>query len=311
MELKSLKCSKCGGLLRQIGDGKYICGSCGTSFMADYDKEDVEYQKIKVDAELKKKEMEMAERRMEVFQNTTQNVGKKVRTIAIVMISIFVCMTFISIFAGISRMMDMQKSHGSNEDWKAQSESRSKALLEEAERIKESQERAAEESRQAMLAAYKVTPENLMADEFFMKNATAAMKSEIKNNTHLYWTNWVWNEEPIYVTSFLLTAKDDNAWDHNILVNVYKVFWDKEYESHTNKYVMYDATCLKNVSLNDDGTIKTDYAADGLSYHNEIVENQFLSGYADYDQLIREEIYGNTDYTYVEFQFPAEYVTNP
>ena len=42
MELKSLKCSKCGGLLRQIGDGKYICGSCGTSFMADYDKEDVE-----------------------------------------------------------------------------------------------------------------------------------------------------------------------------------------------------------------------------------------------------------------------------
>ena len=33
--------------------------------------------------------------------------------------------------------------------------------------------------------------------------------------------------------------------------------------------------------------------------------NQFLNGYTDYDQLIREEIYGQSEYNYVEFQFPG------
>ena len=44
--------------------------------------------------------------------------------------------------------------------------------------------------------------------------------------------------------------------------------------------------------------------------HNEIVVNQFLNGYADYDQLIREEIYGQAGYNYVEFQFPGASVGN-
>ena len=311
MELKSLKCSKCGGLLRQIGEGKYICGSCGTSFMADYDKEDVEYQKIKIDAEIKKKELEMAQRRMEAFQSTTQSVRKKVKTFAVVIISFFVISMIISVFAGISRMTGMlSSSHNSSEELRAQRESESKARAEEQERLRESRERAEQEAKAALLASYHVTPEELLADEFFVKNATAALTSALKSNTHLYWTNWVWNEEPEYLTSYLLTAKDDDNWDHNILINVYKVHWDKEYEHETVKYVMFDGTCLKNVSKNEDGTIKTDYSADGMSYHSEIIANQYLSGYSDYDQLIREEIYGNADYTYVEFQFPAQYFSN-
>ena len=30
--------------------------------------------------------------------------------------------------------------------------------------------------------------------------------------------------------------------------------------------------------------------------------NQLLRGYADYDQLIRQEIYGNADFDYTEFK---------
>ena len=315
MELKSLRCPNCNGPVRQIGDNKFICDSCGTSFVADYDQEDVDIQRIKSEEAVRKKQIESYRNTVQTVSGEIRHVNPKLRAVAIAIVVVVFIMAisfFYNFFLYFQKLGGHAKYYYEDyEQMREDQKARAAELAQEAERLRESQAKAAEEIQMALHASYKVTPEELMADSFFMQNAADALKAELQNNTKLYWTNWVWNEEPQYVTSFLLTAKDANAWDHNILVSVYKVFWDKEYETHTEKYVMYDATCLKNVSLNEDGTIKTDYVADGLYYHNEIVENQFLSGYADYDQLIREEIYGNSDYTYVEFQFPEEYVTNP
>ena len=68
--------------------------------------------------------------------------------------------------------------------------------------------------------------------------------------------------------------------------------------------MIYDGACLYNVSRNEDGTIRSDYDPDELSFHSELIRNQYLSGYTEYDQLVRQEIYGNGDYEYFEFTMP-------
>ena len=152
---------------------------------------------------------------------------------------------------------------------------------------------------------YKLKPENILADSFFLENATKTIETQLKDNTNLYYTNWVYNE-PEYITSYILYAKDENARIQNMVVGIYKLNWDKVYDDRTENYVMYDGACLYNVSFNDDGTLKSDYVPHSMSYHSEIIANQFLSGYSDYDQLIRQEIYGNSDYDHQEFNMKNE-----
>ncbi|MBO4748845.1 MAG: hypothetical protein J5546_00860, partial [Lachnospiraceae bacterium] len=89
MQLKSLRCPNCSGSVRQIGDGKYVCESCGTSFVPDLDPEDVEAERIKAEAEVKKA-------RIQAASNMTSDVQRKARmarargNVAIVMILAFV-----------------------------------------------------------------------------------------------------------------------------------------------------------------------------------------------------------------------------
>ena len=40
------------------------------------------------------------------------------------------------------------------------------------------------------------------------------------------------------------------------------------------------------------------------TYHSELIRNQYLSGYTEYDLLVRQEIYGKGDYEYFEFTMP-------
>ena len=58
-----------------------------------------------------------------------------------------------------------------------------------------------------------------------------------------------------------------------------------------------------DISLKDDGTIKSDYKAQEFSGHTEIPRTQFLKGYYDRDQLYRETILGKSDYKVTEFDF--------
>ena len=213
------------------------------------------------------------------------------------------------IIGGISASFTMQRLAASSaasrqreEQRQKEQEEKRKQQEEEQQRRKEEEERRKEAEKQALLASYKVTPEELMADPFFTENAKAAIIAQVKDNTDLFYTNWVLTEME-YMTSYIFYAKDENARRHNYVVSVYRVHWDKVYDDHVDHYVMYDGACLQNVSKNEDGTIKTDYVPHELTYNSELVANQFLSGYTDMDQLIRREVYGNADYDYVEFDF--------
>lgn len=316
MELKSIRCPNCGGPVRQINENRFVCDSCGTSFMPDYDREDVDMQRIKAEEEIQKRRLEMQRGTGNPSHPQVRRSSSRARGIAIAII-VIVCFSSIislSVFVNIVnrlRISGYGTSSSYQESREAERRASSEARERERQESREAEERAKEASKQALLASYKVTPEDLLEDEFFVENAVSALRNKLESNTFLVWDNWVWNEEPEYLTSYLLLAKDDNNRTHNILINIYKVHWDREHDDGTvDHYVMYDGTCLKNVSINEDGTIKTDYGAGEMTYNSEIIGSQMINGYSDYDDLIRQEIYGNADYTYVEFQFPESVETS-
>ncbi len=302
MKLMSLNCPNCNGLVKQIGEGKFHCENCGTSFLADYDWDDVEYERVKSESEFRKQQINMQQMGMAAAQRR-QKQANKAKTIAIAIVVSFFILITIPVAIGSIYMQQVREQAYAEQQRVREEEREQKRQQEEEKRRQEAEAKAAAEeaARQALLASYKVTPEDLLADSFFLENANKTIEGQLEKNTNLYYTNWVLGE-PEYITSYLLIAKNEDNREHNIVMSIYKLHWDKVYDDRTEHYVMYDGACLKNVSLNDDGTIKSNYTPDPLSYNSEIVANQLLRGYADYDQLIRQEIYGNADFDYTEFK---------
>ena len=307
MQLLSLKCPNCNGSLKMVKEGVFYCQNCDSEFMADYDKDDVEYQKMKTEAELRKQQLNMAE------SGAAERARKAKDQFKIKLIGIAVGFILLLIIVVPTVIVTLKTQREAQEAYLQQQREREERQEAEArereERLRQEEEDrlAAEEAeRQAILESYRLTPEEITADTFFTENASKTFRVQLWDNTNLFYDNWKWNEEPEYITSFLLTAKDENNREQNILISIYKIYWDKEYEDRTDRYVMYDGACFYNISRNEDGTIRCDYAPDSLTFNSEIVANQFLSGYTDYDQLIRQEIYGNSEYTYVEFTMPED-----
>ena len=302
MKLMSLNCPNCNGPVKQIGEGKFHCENCGTSFLADYDRDDVEYERVRSESEFRKQQMNMQQMGMAAAQNR-QKQANRAKMIAIIIVA---AMFILVAIPGAVFSMHMQRitAEAQAEHQRVREEAREQERQQaEEKRRQEAEAKAAAEeaARQALLASYKVTPEDLLADSFFLENANKTIEGQLEGNTNLYYTNWVFGGAE-YITSYLLIAKNEDNREHNIVLSIYKLHWDKVYDDRTEHYVMYDGACLKNVSLNEDGTIKCNYTPHSMSYNSEIVANQFLSGYSDYDQLIRQEIYGNADYDYTEFK---------
>lgn len=305
MQLMSLKCPNCNGALKMVNEGTFYCVSCDSAFMADYDKDDLEYQKMKVEAEIRKQQLNQAQTGAEVQKSKAKDQFR-IKLIVIGVVAAF--FLIITVPTMIITLQTEKKAAETRIQQEKEREERREAEEKEKEE-KRRQEEAAREAeeeaaRQARLASYRLSAEELGSDEFFVENANMALKLQLWENTSLFYTDWVWNEEPEYITSYFLTAKDENAREQNILISIYKITWDKEDEDGTDRYVVYDGACLYNISKNEDGTIRSDYDPDELSLHSELIRNQYLSGYADYDQLIRQEIYGNGDYVYFEFSMP-------
>ena len=107
MKLKSIRCPNCNGPVKQIGERKYVCESCGTSFMADYDQEDVEMQRIKAESELKQKRLETVQKGMEQVSKM-QRTGSPRKIFAIVFCMIF-AMVMISIISTIGYLVNYSK----------------------------------------------------------------------------------------------------------------------------------------------------------------------------------------------------------
>ncbi len=302
MQLMSLKCPNCNGDLKMVKEGTFYCANCDSAFVADYDKDDIEYQKMKVEEAIRKQQLGQAQ------SNAADRARRAKDSFRIKMIVLAVVAAVVMTIVVPTVIVTLQTQKRAVEtrlqqeqEREAQRKAEEKEKEEKRKQEEEARAAAEEAERQAKLAAYRVTPEELGADDFFMKNANEAILRQLWDNTDLFYTDWSWYEDPEYITSYLLFAKDENERTQNMLVSIYKVHWEKDLDDSTEQYDMYDGVCLYNISRNEDGTIRSDYDPDELGYHSELIRNQFLSGYEDYDQLIRQEIYGNADYDYQEF----------
>ena len=181
MQLMSLKCPNCNALVEQTEEGKFHCPSCGTSFLADYDEEDVEYQRIKTEAEIRNRQLDLAEKRMAGGQTGAQ-LRRPVQKSKAVTISIVVFIIFLIAMTGFSAVFAMQRAAASSiasrqreEQREREQEVKRKQQEEEQKRRKEEEESRKAAEKQALLDSYKVTPEDLAADPFFTENAKAAI----------------------------------------------------------------------------------------------------------------------------------------
>ena len=301
MQLMSLKCPNCNGPLKMVNEGTFYCASCDSAFMADYDKDDLEVQKMKVETEIRKQQLSQAQTGAEVQKRRAKDQFRlKVIIIAVVAVLALI----ITVPTVIVTLQSEKKAVETRLQEEKERQEREEAEEKEKEEKRKQEEAAEEAERQAKLASYRLSAEEITSDEFFAENANKALVKQLQDNTSLFYDGWVWNEEPEYITSYFLTAKNDDADYQNILVSIYKVHWDKEDDNGTDRYVIYDGACLYDISKNEDGTIRSDYNPDELSYHSELIRNEYLSGYTEYDQLVRQEIYGNGDYNYFEFTMP-------
>ncbi|MBR4579968.1 MAG: hypothetical protein IKO32_01905 [Lachnospiraceae bacterium] len=297
----SLKCPNCNGALKMVDEGTFYCANCDSAFMADYDKDDVEYQKMKVEAELRKQQLNQAQTGAEDRKRKAKDQFR-IKVIIIAVVALF--FLIITVPTVIVTLQSEKKAVETRLQEEKERQQRQEA--EEEKRRQEEAAREAEENaiRQAKLDSYRLSEEELTSDVFFVENANKALEVQLWDNTSLFYDNWVWNEDPEYITSYFLTAKDENAGVQNIFVSIYKIHWDKEDDDGTDQYVIYDGAVLYNISRNEDGTIRSDYDPDELSYHSELIRNQYLSGYTEYGQLVRQEIFGKADYDYFEFTMP-------
>ncbi len=306
MQLMSLKCPNCNGDLKMVKEGTFYCANCDSAFVADYDKDDVEYQKMKVEAEIRKQNLNQAQ--IKAADNTRRAKDSfRIKMIVLAVVAgialTIVVPTVIVTLRTMTREAEIRHQQEIEREEQRKAEEKEK---EEKRRLEEEARKAEEEAeRRARLAAFRITPDDIAGDEFFIENANRAIERQLWNNTSLFYTDWAWNEDPEYITSYLLFAKDENDREQNMLVSIYKIHWDKELDDTTERYDIYDCACLTNISKNEDGTLSSDYTPDGISYHSELIRNQFLSGYEDYDELIRQEIYGNPDFEYQEFTMPG------
>ena len=306
MQLMSLKCPNCNGPLKMVNEGTFYCENCDSAFMADYDKDDIEYQKSKVEAELRRQQLNLAQSGAEVQKSKAKEQFRvKVLALSIVAVVLLIIVVPTVVFTLRMQKTVVEENAQRQREREEQQAAEQKEKEEKLRQEQEAREAEEEAQRQAMLASYRLTPEEITSDEFFVENANEAFRVQLWDNTNLFYDNWVWNEEPEYMTSYLLLAKDENEKEHNILISIYKVHWDKEFDDRTEHYTMYDGACFVNISKNEDGTIRSDYAPEQLTFSSELIANQFLCGYTDFDQLVRQEIYGKSDYEYTEFTMPG------
>ena len=156
MNFKSVRCPSCSSpSVKEISTGRFVCESCGTSFVADYDREDVEYEKIKQQAEREKREYEQKQSAMNQVRRIQQSQQKAGKVVALVIVCVFGMIFFINVivFSTVARSaLSKQSSYKSSQ---AEREEQRKQREEEARKQREAEEQARAAELAAKLAEYK------------------------------------------------------------------------------------------------------------------------------------------------------------
>lgn len=256
MKLQSMNCPNCNGQLRKEGEG-LICSSCGSAFAIDYDDSDVAYKAL--------------QKQDEIMEKTR---GFRIVFMVIVAVTMLVMVfVFIKIFQSFKKNSDDMMNGFGNENG---------IVTEKASDLE-------------------ISKDLILADTEFLKNAEASAVSLLKSeHKTVKYFDFMWEKnlmsppeasldgDPQMVGSYLMTSGHSNRY-----VMIYKLEFAFEYNSEKNTKTMYDCVILDNLTVSDDGKIRSDYQVRAERHTG--ADLTFMA-YEDKDQLYREVVLGKSGY---------------
>lgn len=267
MELKKVTCPSCGNSeIVKINNTQYKCSFCNSTFTVDYDEEDARIVEAKKEILMQRERFAHEDKvRSEAKEDKAKNSKSTlIRLLAVILVALFLfCYTLIKI-----------------------SEDRYEEKAQSIEEMEANQE-----------------PEMhyLTADDYnagfdlseFKKAADTSAKNQIDT---IYSGTWKLQEEPTLKAAYLLNYDGDGQ---NELWFIYDYYWvnDKGEESHRYQVFNFD-----EIYVLENGKIKSDYHIN-ISLHSELLGNNLISGYSDFDSAYRENIMSKAEYTVTEISF--------
>lgn len=279
MKIVNLQCPNCGARL-SVENGMYVCNSCGTTTAIDYDDSDVEYERLKTEAELEGKrlahEKEMLEKQFELQEKARIDAEArqekrnrqaeayiwKKRLIAIV-IFIGFCIIAIVFYNYIRNQIGY---FGSSSVTKPAATS-------------------------TPAPNYNVTPEDLKGnlDDFISSGKTVQMKIDecaILNENGVAKTYK--KTDAVFLDAYLVSDIPDKPQKESCrLVLIYKVTWNNE--EYGDK-ICYDAVYFEGIRVKPEGGIISDYSGETIS-RSDAAWGWFMAySFEDYKQCYLENV---------------------
>ncbi len=246
MKIVNLQCPNCGAKL-SVENGMYVCNSCGTTTAIDYDDSDVEYERVKTEAEIQEKqhehEKELLEKKFELEQKAQiesekrqikrerqKNLKASVKkTISSLFGLLFIFGIFFGIFKLYTWMMSRNSANGSYSGVNIF-------------------------ATPTPLPNYDPTPEDFkeQMDDFIASGKTIQMdidecatwdgKGGVKNYT---------KKDAVLVDAYIVTDIPEKAeYESNRLVLIYKVTWNND---KLGNHTCYDAVYFEGIKVNPNG----------------------------------------------------------
>ena len=284
MKIVNLQCPNCGAKLSVV-NGMYVCESCGTTTAIDYDDSDVEYERLKTEAELQEKQLahekEMLERKFELEQKarieSEKRQIKRERQKALsnsakkTMSSLIALLFIVGIIAGGVYLYKYLKArYGADGGYGGGAD-----IL----------------ATPTPAPNYNVTPEDLKdsMDDFISSGKTVqmnikecAVKNE--NGTIRYYDKTDAEFYDAYLVTDIPEVKEKES---NRLVIIYKVTWNNE---DYGDQECYDAVYFEGIRVNPNGGIISDFKGNTIWRSDAAWGWAMAYSFIEHDQCYRESV---------------------
>ena len=283
MKIVNLQCPNCGAKL-SVENGMYVCNSCGTTTAIDYDDSDVEYERVKTEAEIQEKqhehEKELLEKKFELEQKaqiaSEKRQIKREReknfkaSVKKTMSSLFALLFLFGIFFGIFKLYTWMMNKAS-----ADGSYSGRSIF----------------ATPTPLPNYDPTPDDFkdQMDEFIDSGKIIQMGIEqcaVRNKNGI--PHYYDKTDAVFFDAYLVTdIPEVKESDSNRLVIIYKVTWKNE---DYGEKVCYDAVYFNGIRVNPNGGVISDYKGDTISRSDAAWGWAMAYSYDKYELCYRENV---------------------
>ncbi len=283
MKIVNLQCPNCGAKL-SVENGMYVCNSCGTTTAIDYDDSDVEYERVKTEAEIQEKqhehEKELLERKFELEQEAQiasekrqikrerqKNLKNSVKkTISSLVALLFLFGMFFGIYKLYTWMLSRASADGSYSGINVF-------------------------ATPTPLPNYDPTPDDFkdQMDEFIDSGKAIQMGIEqcaVKNKNGI--PHYYDKTGAEFYDAYIITdIPDKQERESNRLVIIYKVKWHND---DNKDKTCYDAVYFEGIKVNPNGGVISDFDGRTISRSDAAWGWAMAYSYDKYELCYRENV---------------------